>query len=102
MVLLFILMFLSYAATVYFLVHPAFFCALLCFVANSCLTLVCILKLLHHYQSDTVPHKSSDEIMSVDKRAYIEQASHTIAHLQLANEKLKEENKRLERLIHEK
>jgi len=43
-------------------------------------------------------HISTD----IGKPAYIGQASRTIARLQLANQKLEEENRKLERLIHEK
>lgn len=105
MIIFFIFMFLSYAATIYFMVHQIFFFALLCFISNSCLTLLCILKLLRRGPGSlpaAVPHTAVSHIEKpVDKPAYILQASGTIARLQLANQKLAEENKRLERLIKE-
>lgn len=101
MTLFVIFMLLSYAATIYFMVHNIFFLALICFVANSCLTLFYILKLLHR-QPDMPQGALSYTSASSDKPAYIEQASRTIARLQLANQKLEEENRKLERLIHEK
>lgn len=101
MTLFVIFMLLSYTATIYFMVHGIFLFALICFIANSCLTLLFILRLLHR-QSDMpqgiLAHTSTD----TGKPAYIEQASRTIARLQQANEKLTEENRKLERLIHEK
>lgn len=101
MTLFVIFMLLSYAATIYFMAHSIFLFALICFIANSCLTLLFILRLLHR-QPDmpqgVLAHTSTD----IGKPAYIEQASRTIARLQQANEKLTEENRKLERLIHEK
>lgn len=96
-----IFMLLSYAATIYFMAHSIFLFALICFVANSCLTLLFILRLLHR-QPDMPQGVLSCTSADTDKPAYIEQASRTIARLQLANQKLKEENRKLERLIHEK
>ncbi len=101
MILLYLLMLLSYTATIYFLVSQIFFFALLSFIANSCLTLFCVLKLLHR-QPNTLYSAFYSPKASIDKPAYIEQASRTIARLQLANGKLTEENQKLERLINEK
>lgn len=113
---LFVLMLITYAATIYFIVTRAYFLILLLFVINSCLNIVCLYNIFKNYnliskedalrdyeqytnKNNTHKKGAHKEALDTEKQSLINQASRTIAHLQTVNTKLMEENRELKQRL---
>lgn len=113
---LFVLMLITYAAMVYFIVTREYFFILLLFVINSCLNIVCFYNIFKNYnlilkedalryygqytnKNNTHKKGTYKEDLEAEKQSLINQASRTIVHLQTVNTKLMEENKELKQRL---